>query len=611
MAETNAVHYRIFLKDPAAHLFEVSCRVTVPDPHGQAFALPAWIPGSYMVRDFARNVVAIDAQCASGPVDIRKIDKSTWRCAPYEGPLTVTCLIYAYELTVRSAWLDTTRGYFNGTSVFLAPRGMESQPCSVEIAAPVHTACANWRVATSLPKAPATEQYGFGLYQASDYDDLIDHPVEMGRFDLVSFKAGGISHDVVVSGRHRADQPRLARDLQRICETHIGMFGELPSIERYVFLVMAVGDGYGGLEHRASCSLLCKRSDLPMAGQEQIGEDYRTFLGLCSHEYFHTWNVKRIKPEAFVAYDLTREVHTRQLWAFEGITSYYDDLALVRSGLIKEESYLELLGQTATRVWRIPGRRMQSVADSSFDAWIKLYKPDENTPNAAVSYYSKGALLALAVDMRIRKDSGGQRTLDDLMRALWKEYGAAGRGVPEGAIEAMAATLAGVDLTDFFARYLHGTDDLPLAELLQPTGVRFVLRAAENEADKGGKADVEQDDKRPALGARTSENPLGARLDTVLSTGAAELAGLAGGDILVAIDGIRIDKRNLEKVINSYRAGDKVTAHAFRRDELMVFSVELQAAPLDTCEFVLVQDANETMLTARRSWLQPNGKNNG
>ena len=319
----------------------------------------------------------------------------------------------------------------------------------------------------------------FGGYRAATYDELIDHPVEMAPFALVSFDAGGARHDVAVTGRIRADLDRVARDLARICQWQIDLFAGAPGgrapFDRYLFQVAAVGDGYGGLEHRASTSLLCRRDELPATGDTGVSEGYRNFLGLASHEYFHSWNVKRIKPAAFSPYDLAREGYTRQLWAFEGITSYYDDLALVRSGVIEPPSYLELLGRAITTVLRTPGRRRQSVAESSFDAWIKFYRPDENTPNAVVSYYAKGSLVALALDLVLRRTGS---SLDAVMRALWQRYGQAGVGVPEGAILAIASELAGRELADFFGRYVDGTEDPPLAELLAGFGVTFNLRAS-------------------------------------------------------------------------------------------------------------------------------------
>ncbi len=255
-------------------------------------------------------------------------------------------------------------------------------------------------------------------------------------------------------------------------------------VDYYLFQLLVVGDGYGGLEHRASTSLISNRDGLPQPGATGVSEDYRSLLGLASHEYFHTWNVKRIKPAVFVPYDLTRENLTEQLWAFEGVTSYYDDLTLVRSGVIGLSDYLEILGRDITRLLRTPGRRKQSVAESSFDAWIKSYRQDENTPNAVVSYYVKGALIALALDLTLRRY--GTATLDDVMRTQWRRYGKSGIGVPEGGIEAIASELGGNDMSAFFDRYVRGTDELPLAELLALFGVDVSLRPAESANDKGG-----------------------------------------------------------------------------------------------------------------------------
>jgi len=384
------IQYTIIPVRPEAHLYRVTCAVDDPDPSGQQFAMPAWIPGSYMIRDFARHVVSIRAASRNRAVALEKLDKHTWRAQPVDGSLTVSFDVYAWDLSVRGAHLDTTHGFFNGACVFLRVLGQESAPCELEILRPMGARYRNWRVATAMPRKGAGP-YGFGAYVASDYDELIDHPVEMGEFTLASFRARGVPHDIVITGRHAADTRTLQRDLKRLCEHHMRFFGEPAPMKRYVFLVTAVGEGYGGLEHRASTALLCSRDDLPREGEVEVSERYRTFLGLVSHEYFHAWNVKRVKPAAFVPYDLDRENYTTLLWAFEGITSYYDDLALARCGLIGKKDYLELLARSITTHLRTPGRARQSLAESSFDAWIKYYRQDENSPNAVVSYYVKGA----------------------------------------------------------------------------------------------------------------------------------------------------------------------------------------------------------------------------
>ncbi len=335
------IRYAIRPANPEAHLYEVTCRVEHPDPAGQRFALPAWIPGSYLIRDFARHIVSITAEAGGKPVALTKIDKHTWQAAATDGKqaLTLTYTVYAWDLCRYAAPTSTEHTPFSTAPAFSCVcSGRRKAPASSTCKPPKGKPYADWRVATAL--APAHQEkksakpHGFGLYAAANYDELIDHPVEMGTFTLATFKACGVPHEIVITGRHDCDLKRLTADLKKICEWQIRFFGEPAPMKKYVFLVTAVGDGYGGLEHRASTALLCSRDDLPYAGMKGLPERYRTFLGLCSHEYFHTWNVKRIKPAAFTPYDLDRENYTTLLWAFEGFTSYYDDLALLRSGVI-------------------------------------------------------------------------------------------------------------------------------------------------------------------------------------------------------------------------------------------------------------------------------------
>jgi predicted metalloprotease with PDZ domain len=593
------VSYTIIAKQPQAHIFEVSCTVADPDPTGQRFALPVWIPGSYMIREFARNIVTIKAHANGRKIKLTKLDKHTWLAAACNGPLTVVYEVYAWDLSVRAAHLDTTHGFFNGPSVFLSVAGKENRPCRVEILRPEGAAYRSWRVATALPRDSA-KPYGFGGYQAGNYDELIDHPVEIGTFALKTFKACGVPHDIVITGRHRCDVDRLAADLERVCEYQIRLFGEPAPMQRYVFLIVALGEGYGGLEHRASTALMCARDDLPQAGVAEVTEAYRGFLGLASHEYFHTWNVKRIKPAAFVPYDLAQENYTRLLWAFEGITSYYDDLTLVRTRLITPESYLELVGRAATSVSRGSGRFKQSVAESSFDAWTKYYRQDENAPNAIVSYYLKGSLVALMLDLTIRWETAGRRSLDDVMRALWSQTRRTGHGIGELEWEAIASKASGVDLRGFFAMTVRGTRELPLAGLLAEFGIDQLFRPQQSAADRGGKAAGNA--LKAVLGARVAAGG-DARLTHVLDGGAAQKAGLSAGDVIIAVDGLRVSAAGLEQMVNSRKPGTAMAVHAFRRDELMQFQVKPQAPPLDTCMLALMDKAGAKALALRTAWL--------
>ena len=591
------IRYSIVPKQPAAHLFEVTVTVTDPDPSGQRFMLPVWIPGSYMVREFARNIVTLRAFNEAGrKVRVEKTDKHTWQAAPVSGALTLRYEVYAWDLSVRAAHLDDTTGFFNGTSVFLAAVGHEDAPCLVDIQKPAGPAYRSWRVATALPEARGTRRYGFGEYSAQNYDELVDHPVTLGEFALTTFKAHGVPHDIVIAGRVVAlDMARLAADLKRICEAQIALFepkSKKAPVERYVFMTQAVSDGYGGLEHRASTALICNRTDLPVEGRPQTTEGYRTYLGLCSHEYFHTWNVKRIKPAAFAPYDLTRENYTSLLWLFEGFTSYYDDLILVRSGLIKPEEYFSLLGKVVGGVLRGSGRLKQTVAESSFDSWIKYYRQDENAPNAIVSYYTKGSLVALAFDLTIRAQTNNRKSLDDVMRLLWQRFGRdfyRGKpvGVAEDEIEAIFAEATGAELGALFEQAVRSTRDLPLETLLEPFGI-----ALAPEPDRNAK---------PSLGARL-RGGADCTLAAVHDGSAAQKAGLSAGDVLVAIDGLRVTGANLDALLSRYLPGAKVEVHAFRRDELRTAQVKLDGP--EVSRYTLsVADKRAAARNWRERWL--------
>ncbi|WP_114152223.1 M61 family metallopeptidase [Chromobacterium haemolyticum] len=584
---TVSVRYTLCPRAPEAHLFEVVLTVSKPAKNGQIFSLPAWIPGSYMIREFSRHIVEIRAESAGKAVQLVQLTKNSWQAAPVKGVLVLRYKVYAFDLSVRGAYLDAERGFYNGSSVFLAVDGYENEACAVEILPPEGKAYADWKVATSLPARGADKKTGFGGYQAASYDELIDHPVELGAFERVSFKACGVPHEFVVSGRFRADLKRLARDTKKICEYQIKLFGEPAPFERYVFMLFVGKDIYGGLEHRASTALVANRDDLPQQGVEEIGDGYLKLLGLISHEYFHSWNVKRMKPAAFTPYDLNQEGYTRLLWAFEGITSYYDDLSLVRCGLIDEKCYLGLLAETISGVERGAGRLKQTLEQSSFEAWTKYYRQDENSPNSIVSYYTKGALAALALDLTIRRDSQGRQSLDDVMRALWRKWLDDGKGLAEDEWEKQAQAVTGLDLKAFFDQALRGVEPLPLAQLLATQGVELRFEPAANAGDRGGLA-LNGKPAPASLGVKAVAEAQGVRVINVYDGGAAQRAGLSGGDVIVAID--KLKAVDLDKALARYQPGDKLKLHWFRRDELISAQVELQAAPADACRLLLQDD---------------------
>jgi len=596
--------YRIKPRSLGEHLFEVSLRVERPDPEGQRLYLPAWIRGSYMVRDFARNLISLSASAGGARVAVTKLDKQTWRVAPVAGPLEVIYTVYAWDLSVRAAHLDTTHAFFNGPSVFLGVAGCEGQSCEVEILPPEDAGYRDWRLAVAMQPLEV-DAAGFGRYRADDYEALLDYPAEMGAFDTAAFEVHEVPHRFVVSGRHKGDLTRVCRDLRAICREAVALFGALP-VDTYLFLLRVVGEGYGGLEHRNSSSLMIGRDSLPHAGLEQPDKDYRRLLGLCSHEYFHLWHVKRITPEVFQRRGTEGEVYTRQLWVFEGITSYYDDLILVRSGVIEPKAYFEMLAETITRVMRGSGRFKQTLEESSFDAWTKFYKQDENAPNAIVSYYAKGALLALLLDLSIRERSGDTKSLDDVMRALWQHHGEGGIGVPEGGFEALARQVTNLDLEDIFASGARSTEELPLAEALHGLGIELLLRPTQSPTDLGDVAEKppEPAPAKPVLGARWSQKGNVLLLEQVFDGGAAQRAGLAPGDEVIAVDGVRVDGPRIESALARTPAGEAVMLHLFRRDELMSFEVRPQPAPADTCTLYLPEAITDQQRRRRQDWLK-------
>ena len=514
------VRHEVRIASLHGHRYAVRLRIARPAAT-QRVSLPAWIPGSYLIREFARHLLPLHATQGGTARACRQIDKSTWDidCDPRR-PLVLRYEVYAFDASVRTAWLDGERGFFNGTSLLLRVHGQEQAAHELTVHAPPQRR--DWQLATAMTPAQVDAR-GFGRYRADDYDELVDHPVELGAFWSGSFKAGGVPHRLVVTGAPPAfDGARLLRDTQKICETAIRLWhgAKAPPQRHYLFMLNAVDDGYGGLEHRASTALICGRRDLPRhdapASAAQVGDGYLTLLGLISHEYFHTWNVKRLRPAEFTRYDYQQENYTRLLWFFEGFTSYYDDLLLRRAGLIDDAAYLKLLTKTVNQVQQAPGRHVQSVAQASFDAWVRYYRPDENTPNSTISYYTKGALVALCFDLTLRRE--GRATLDDVMRAVWQRC----RGGPMTEAD-FADTLADIGGRRFdaeIAAWVHGTDELPLRELLQAQGVQVL---------------EEPSQLAQTLGLRLGDGP-GVTLKVVLDGGPAAAAGLAAGDEWLGIE---------------------------------------------------------------------------
>lgn len=569
------IEFRVEVADVHSHRFQVTMRLAKPAAR-QRLRLPVWIPGSYLIREFARHLSPLSAEQGGQACAVTPVDKATWEVhAQGRGALTLRYEVYAFDTSVRAAFLDAQRGFFNGTSVFLQAEGFEDQPQRVTLAGlPRH-----WRVATALPAVKVNAQ-GAGVYEAPDYDALIDHPVEMGTFWRGEFTVRGVRHEFVVSGAaDDLDGERLLADTRRICEAQIQFWHgrRKPDFAHYVFMLNAVEDGYGGLEHRQSTALICARKDLPRQGRPVPTDTYTTLLGLISHEYFHTWNVKRLKPTAFAPYDLTAENHTRMLWFFEGFTSYYDDQFLLRTGLIDQPTYLKLLTKTINQVRTTPGRFSHSVGQASFDAWTRYYRPDENTANATVSYYTKGALVGLALDLCLRllpATEAGQPSLDGVMKALW----ALKRPITEADVAQTLSDVAGLppdtealrnadaaapSWQALLHRWTEGCDELPLPRLLAAVGVQWLSKAAP---------------LPQRLGVRLSEAQNVLKVQAVMRGGAAEAAGLSAGDECLALDGWRL--RRIEDLTQWHHAERAQALLVCRDQRLLTLTLPALGAPV-------------------------------
>ena len=558
------LHYQIEFDDYRQHLIHVTLRF-LADPT-QVLSLPTWIPGSYLIREFSKHLESVKAYDEDGRLlQISKFEKNKWRLFNTDHELiTVEYDVYAYDLSVRGAYVDQSRLYVNPACVCLGLDGQEDKAIEVEIFLPPELK--HFQLATGLPH----KSFVSGRYtlKAKDYAELIDAPFELAEQSRFSFEAAGIAHEFVISGKHAMNAARMQQDLEKICGTEIAMFGSAP-FKNYTFMTMATGNSYGGLEHPNSTSLITPRDDLPQADELlEPSKEYQRFLGLCSHEYFHSWLVKFIRPENFAHYNLNKEGYTSLLWIFEGFTSYYDDLILLRSGVINQESYVTLLKAQIERYLQNPGRTVQTVAESSFDAWVKFYRPDENTNNAGTSYYNKGCLVALCLDLGLRLRGS---SLDALMRKLY-ENAQQGIQVSERTIFDLCRELTGQDWAEQINHLINTTDELPLDQLLPEFGFSFELK----------------NEQALPFGLKVVDKAEGVLIQSAGRDGAAAKVGLSANDVILAIDGLKASEKLLAKYVK--QAGT-YSVYAFRRDELMQFELQAAETSLTTVELKVEDQA--------------------
>lgn len=573
-----AIEYRVAMSQPSSHLFEVTLRIVGWQFSVLDLKLPVWTPGSYLVREYAKHLQDFSARAGDeSPLGWRKASKNHWQVeTPDLSEIEVRYRIFANELTVRTNHLDATHGYFNGAALFLRVLGGDRLPIRVKIVVPQP----EWHVTTPLPEVSGQTN----VFQAEDFDALVDSPFEIGTHRTYHFEVLGKPHELAIWGRGNARPERMIPDIEKIVEVEADLFGGLP-YDRYVFL-LHLTSAAGGLEHKNACSLIYNRFGFRAA------DKYQRFMQLVAHEFFHLWNVKRIRPRGLEVFDYDGENYTPCLWFCEGTTSYYDLLIPLRAGIYDAKTFLHELGKEISHLQTTPGRLVQPVSEASWDAWIKLYRRDANSDNCQISYYLKGELVSLLLDLSIRARFGNGRSLDDVMRWMWEEFGKPEIGFTTQQLQQAIESVAGRELDGFFQSYVDGTDELPFNDYLEPFG----LRLQSDSGDSSGEA-------IPYLGVKAkAEN--GCELIKFVATGSpAHLAGIDGGDGLLAIDGIRVKAEQLNERLKDYRPGETIELSVFHQDELRTVSVTLAEPQLSRFQVVPVENPSKIQEENFAGWL--------
>ena len=571
-----AISYQI-TPSPQKHLYQVQLSFIATSAH-QELSLPTWIPGSYMVREFSKNIIALSVSQAQIALSSEQINKNTWLISGLEVGLgvSVNYTVYAYEYGIRTAFLDHTRGYFNPSSLCLAVVGCETSAHKVSfIDLPL-----NWSIACGLNSTSEN------TFVAQDYDELLDMPFELGQFKRLEFQIASVPHYLVLSGTILPfDEARILADMHKFCEYQINLFGGVAPYQDYTFILNLSGEILTGLEHRNSTLLMAPAHSLPNLNRSN-DEDYIKLMGLISHEFFHTWNVKRIKPQVFTPYNVHQENYTKLLWWFEGVTSYYDDLVLYRTGIIDQAQYLNIIVENLNNVYKFSGVTQQSVANSSLTSWVKYYRQDENSPNSIVSYYVKGSLVALCLDLLLRSKS--QFSLDSVMFHLFKLWQANPIGVAEDEFPALIQAATGVDLAEFIQQATETTEMLPYVELLAQFGLDLTTRLAKNHQDSGkfnlstaSAVSLALGD----LGAKLEKQALGYVVKNVYADTPAERAGLAANDLIIALNQVKLT--NLEKQLGFIQTGESIELTLFRQERLLTLNIGLSSCAIKIFELAL------------------------
>jgi predicted metalloprotease with PDZ domain len=570
------IQYQVAMPAPESHLFEITLQVS--DWHGAVLDLkfPVWTPGSYLVREYAKHLQDFGAVTADGhPLTECKLSKNHWHIDTKDvSDIVVKYRIFANELSVRTNHLDATHGYFNGAALFFYLPGYEQQPIEVTIVPPKP----DWHVATALPPVAGKSN----TFIAADFDTLVDSPFEIGTHPLYEFEVLGKPHELAIWGAGNYQVDRMIEDTQKVIEVEADLFGDLP-YNRYLFLLHVAAQGYGGLEHKNSCSLLYSRFGF------RAEDKYNHFMQLVAHEFLHLWNIKRIRPKELETFDYDQENYTASLWFGEGTTSYYDLLIPYKAGIYDIKAYLKYLSKEISHLQTTPGRKFQPASESSFDAWIKLYRRDANSDNCQISYYLKGEMVSFLLDLLIRERHQNKQSLDHVMRQMWQQFGQAEIGYTPEQLQEVIASIAGMNLDDFFAKYVHATEELPFDQYLEPFGLQL-------------KSELE-DGKLPYTGLKVKAEHGREMIKFVEVGSPAQVAGVDAQDELLAIDGMRVSGEQLSDRLKDYQVGDTIHLTIFHQDELRTLPLTLAAPQPTHYQIVAVEKPSDTQQQNFADWL--------
>jgi predicted metalloprotease with PDZ domain len=563
--------YQIAMPQPQTHLFEVKLTVSNWDREILDLKMPVWTPGSYLVREYAKQLQDFSATGNNQKLAVAKVAKHHWQIQTAdEGEIVIRYRMFANELTVRTNHLDRTHGYFNPAALCFYVPDYEHQPIDITII----PADPTWTVTTPLP------EISHQTWRAKDFDTLVDSPFEIGSQQITDFTVLDKSHQLVVWGEGNLDIDRSIADITKIIEVEAAIFGSLP-YEKYIFLLHLSPSGGGGLEHKSCCSLLYPRFNF------HSRDKYNRFMQLVAHEFFHLWNVKRIRPIGLEKFDYERENYTPSLWFSEGTTSYYDLIIPRRAGIYDGQEFLVELSKEITRFLMTPGRLVQPLSESSFDAWIKLYRPDANSSNSQMSYYLKGEMVTLLLDLLIRSRSQGQKSFDDVLVLMWEQFGKAEIGFTEIQLKNIIESVADTDLSDFYDRYIHGVEELPFDDYLNLMGLKLDPVKS----------------KAPYLGISVKNDAGKAIVKSVASGSPAQFVGIDPGDELLAIDGFKITADSLTERLEQYAVGREIQVTIFQGDRLVILPVSLSASESQQYQIQSIEQPNPSQTQLLKGWI--------